>query len=239
MIKDYWVIVPAAGIGRRMGADRPKQYLPLLGRPLLSLTLRNILGWSGLAGVVVSLSEQDTYFSHLKEANHPLVHRVIGGAERADSVLSALDFLAQRVSGDTPVLVHDAARPCVSERDIYALLSDNVSSMALLARPACDTIKQSHRVGGETYVEKTVSRENIWLAQTPQRAPLNTLHSCLGKAMEQGVAVTDEASALELFGHSLQLVTGDSDNIKVTHPADIVIAETILRLRYSPTEDKR
>ncbi|WP_445354782.1 2-C-methyl-D-erythritol 4-phosphate cytidylyltransferase [Microbulbifer sp. EKSA008] len=239
MIKDYWVIVPAAGVGKRMGADRPKQYLPLLGRPLLSLTLKNILGWPGLAGVVVSLSEQDTYFPHLKEANHPLVHTVIGGAERADSVQAALDFLAERESGDTPVLVHDAARPCVSERDICALLSDEVSPMALLARPASDTLKRSHVNGGVACVEETVDRESIWLAQTPQRAPLSTLHSCLGKALEQGVAVTDEASALEFFGHSPQLVAGDSDNIKVTHPADIIIAETILRLRYSPTEDKR
>jgi len=252
----YWVVVPAAGAGKRMGADRPKQYLPLLGRPLLSLTLRNILTWPGLAGVVVALSEDDAYFSHLPEARHPQVHRVTGGAERADSVLAALHFLATREPGETPVLVHDAARPCVALEDIEALLQ--ADSIALLAQPASDTVKLAAPSpspspasgGGEPesrvpspesrlYVKQTLDRNSIWLAQTPQRAPLGLLHDCLRRGLEQGAAITDEASALELFGHSPQLVPGRRDNLKVTHPSDIVLAETILRLRYAPTEDKR
>ncbi|WP_226645887.1 2-C-methyl-D-erythritol 4-phosphate cytidylyltransferase [Microbulbifer variabilis] len=239
MITDYWVIVPAAGIGKRMGADRPKQYLPLLGRPLLSLTLRNILTWPGLAGVVVALSKDDAFFPHLKEASHPLIHTVIGGVERADSVLSALEFLAQREQADTPVLVHDAARPCVALEDIHALLDSQVAQTALLARPASDTVKRSREIGGIQCVEQTLDRKQVWLAQTPQRAPLELLRSCLSQALQQDEAVTDEASALEIFGHSPQLVEGRSDNIKVTHPTDIVVAETILRLRYAPTEDHR
>ncbi|USD22733.1 2-C-methyl-D-erythritol 4-phosphate cytidylyltransferase [Microbulbifer variabilis] len=239
MITDYWVVVPAAGVGKRMGADRPKQYLPLLGRPLLSLTLRNILSWPGLAGVVVALSKDDEFFPHLKEASHPLMHTVIGGAERADSVLSALEFLAQREHGDTPVLVHDAARPCVAMEDISALLHSQVAQTALLARQASDTVKRGSEISGVQCVEQTLDRKQIWLAQTPQRAPLALLRSCLSQALQQGEAVTDEASALEIFGHSPQLVEGRSDNIKVTHPTDIVMAETILRLRYAPTEDYR
>ncbi|MGL6160067.1 IspD/TarI family cytidylyltransferase [Microbulbifer sp.] len=281
----YWVVVPAAGVGKRMGADRPKQYLPLLGRPLLSLTLRNILSWPGLAGVVVALSEDDADFSHLPEAKHPLVYRVTGGAERADSVLAALNFLATREPPETAVLVHDAARPCVALADIEALLQ--ADSIALLAQPAGDTIKlagsretpspspspasgggeHESRVPSDSrppwrspasraplasksailpicpesrlYVEQTLDRGSIWLAQTPQRAPLGLLHSCLRRALEQGAPVTDEASALELFGHAPQLVPGRGDNLKITHPSDILLAETILRLRYAPTEDKR
>ncbi|SHF99369.1 2-C-methyl-D-erythritol 4-phosphate cytidylyltransferase [Microbulbifer donghaiensis] len=239
LVSGYWVVVPAAGVGKRMGADRPKQYLPLLGRPLLSLTLSNILTWPGLSGIVVALSADDDHFSHLAEAKHPQVHRVTGGAERADSVLAALDFLGTREPQDTPVLVHDAARPCVALEDISALLDEAVSPVALLAQPASDTVKQSAIEQGCPVVEKTLDRNHIWLAQTPQRAPLGLLHSCLRRALEQHAAITDEASALELFGHAPQLVPGQRDNIKVTHPSDIVLAETILRLRYAPTEDKR
>ena len=240
MISGYWVIVPAAGVGKRMGADRPKQYLPLLGRPMLSLTLSNILTWPGLAGVVVALSQDDPYFPHLAEAGHPLVHRVNGGAERADSVLAALNFLATREAPETPVLVHDAARPCVALADIEALLADGVAPMALLAQPASDTVKLA-RGSGEAapVVEKTLDRDSIWLAQTPQRAPLSVLHDCLRRGLEQGAPVTDEASALELFGHAPQLVPGRRDNLKVTHPTDIILAEAVLRLRYASTEEKR
>ncbi|MFA0810671.1 2-C-methyl-D-erythritol 4-phosphate cytidylyltransferase [Microbulbifer epialgicus] len=239
MITDYWVVVPAAGAGKRMGADRPKQYLPLLGRPLLSLTLHNILSWPGLAGIVVALSGEDKFFPYLKEAKHPLVHTVTGGEERADSVLAALQFLLEREDEDTPVLVHDAARPCVALDDIAALLDISTSTIALLARPASDTVKHSLSVHGVPCVEQTLDRTQIWLAQTPQRAPLGLLHSCLSRALEQGEMVTDEASALEAYGHSPQLVEGQGDNIKVTRPSDILVAETILRLRYAPTEDNR
>ncbi|MFS1524320.1 2-C-methyl-D-erythritol 4-phosphate cytidylyltransferase [Microbulbifer sp. 2304DJ12-6] len=239
MIRGYWVVVPAAGAGKRMGADRPKQYLPLMGRPLLSLTLENILSWPGLAGIVVALSNEDGFFPHLKEAQNPRIHTVIGGAERADSVLAALQYLTGRAADDTPVLVHDAARPCVALEDIGALLDEDVSSTALLARPASDTVKQSRILGGAPCAEQTLDRERIWLAQTPQRAPLQLLYACLSQALKQGKTVTDEASALEMYGHSPQLVAGQGDNLKVTHPSDILVAEAILRLRYAPTEDKQ
>lgn len=239
MSNEFWVVVPAAGVGKRMGADRPKQYLPLLGRPLLSLTLRNILTWPGLSGVVVAISQDDSYFAHLPEAQHSLVHTVTGGAERADSVLAALNYLATRESDDTTVLVHDAARPCVSLEDISALLHTDVSDMALLAQPASDTVKLSRNEQDCNLVDKTLDRTLIWLAQTPQKAPLAILQSCLRKGLEQGAAITDEASALELFGYAPQLVPGRRDNFKVTHPTDIILAETVLRLRYASTEDKR
>ncbi|WP_346839392.1 2-C-methyl-D-erythritol 4-phosphate cytidylyltransferase [Microbulbifer sp. SAOS-129_SWC] len=237
MITDYWVVVPAAGAGKRMGADRPKQYLPLLGRPMLSLTLRNILTWPGLAGIVVAVADDDSDFNHLAEAEHPKVQRVTGGAERADSVLAALNFLATRIPGETPVLVHDAARPCIALDDVEALL--RAGPVALLAQPASDTVKASRKEGERDLVERTLDRSGIWLAQTPQRAPLALLQDCLRRALERQLAVTDESSALEQFGQAPQLVPGRRDNIKVTHPYDIYLAEAILRLRFAPTEDNR
>ncbi|KUJ81644.1 2-C-methyl-D-erythritol 4-phosphate cytidylyltransferase [Microbulbifer flavimaris] len=239
MISGYWVVVPAAGAGRRMGADQPKQYLPLLGRPILSLTLRNILTWPGLAGVVVAISADDRDFEHLPEARDSRVHPVQGGAERADSVLAALNFLAPKVSPATQVLVHDAARPCVAVEDIEALLAAE-SASALLARPASDTVKLGQKsAAGISSIEKTLDRSRIWLAQTPQRAPLSRLHSALREALERGDPVTDEASALEFAGDHPQLVLGRSDNLKLTHPEDIPLAEAVLRLRFAAVEGNR
>ncbi|WP_237065971.1 2-C-methyl-D-erythritol 4-phosphate cytidylyltransferase [Microbulbifer guangxiensis] len=239
MIAGYWVIVPAAGAGSRMGADRPKQYLPLLGRPILSLTLRNVLTWPGVAGVVVAIAPDDNDFEYLPESRDSRVYQVHGGSERADSVLAALNFLAPKVSPDTQVLVHDAARPCVAVEDIEALLASGAPS-ALLARPASDTVKLGRPLGDNgTTVERTLDRSRIWLAQTPQRAPLGQLHSALREALERGDPVTDEASALEFAGESPRLVAGRSDNLKVTHPEDIPLAEAVLRLRFAAVEGTR
>lgn len=113
------------------------------------------------------------HFSPPEEASHPLIHTVIGGVERADSVLSALEFLAQREQADTPVLVHDAARPCVALEDIHALLHSQVAQTALLARPASDTVKRSRDKGGIPCVEQTLDRKQVWLAQTPSEPLLS------------------------------------------------------------------
>ena len=229
----YWVIVPAAGSGKRMGADKPKQYLPLLGKPLIAHTLESILNWPGLAGVVVAIAESDRAFAELAEANNPLVHTVIGGAERADSVLAALDFLSAHQDPDTIVLVHDAARPLVSAADIQALLA--AGPMALLAQPASDTVKRAARDGTDVVVAQTLPREQIWLAQTPQKAPLYTLLESLRQGLASNpAAITDEASALELAGFKPQLVPACRSNFKVTHPADLILAEALLQHRQQP-----
>lgn len=229
----YWVIVPAAGSGKRMGADKPKQYLPLLGKPLIAHTLQNIFNWPGLAGIVVAIAESDRTFATLPESQNPLVHTVIGGAERADSVLAALDYLSARAAPDTSVLVHDAARPLVNRDDIQKLIS--ADPMALLAQPASDTVKQAAPEAhseGKSLVARTLPREQIWLAQTPQKAPLATLHQCLQRGLtENPTAITDEASALELAGFQPQLVRACRSNFKVTHPADLILAEALLQHR--------
>lgn len=226
----YWVIVPAAGAGKRMGADKPKQYLPLNGKPLIAHTLENILSWPGLNGIVVALAADDTEFATLDCAQDARVQTVTGGTERADSVLAALDYLSEREVPETPVLVHDAARPLVSVEDIQKLLA--AAPMALLAQPASDTVKLSQSGDGKTKVAQTLPRDQIWLAQTPQKSPLGPLREALQRALiENPKAVTDEASALELAGYHPELVAASRSNFKITHPADLILAEALLHHR--------
>lgn len=228
----YWAIVPAAGSGKRMGAGKPKQYLPLAGKPLIAHTLENILQWPGLAGVIVAIAADDSEFEHLAAAQDSRVHTVTGGAERADSVLAALDFLSERAAPETSVLVHDAARPMVSRKDIESLLA--AGTTALLAQPASDTIKQSRDKSVEPTVEQTLPRDRIWLAQTPQKAPLAVLHDALKAGLAQAPeTITDEASALELAGYHPQLVPACRSNFKITHPADLILAEALLQHRQT------
>lgn len=226
----YWAIVPAAGTGKRMGADKPKQYLPLNGKPLIAHTLENILGWPGLKGIVVAITADDTEFATLDCAQDARVHTVTGGTERADSVLAALDYLSEREAPETPVLVHDAARPLVSVQDIQKLLA--AAPMALLAQPASDTVKLSQTGDGNTEVAQTLPRDQIWLAQTPQKAPLGPLREALQRGLrENPKAITDEASALELAGFHPELVAACRSNFKITHPADLLLAEALLKHR--------
>lgn len=234
----YWVVVPAAGSGKRMGAGKPKQYLPLLGRPLIAHTLQNILEWPELAGIVVAIAADDREFAQLAEADNPLVHTVTGGAERADSVLAALDYLRARVAPHTSVLVHDAARPLVSVEDIQRLTAPGSDAMALLAQPANDTVKLAIESEGKSLVSETLPRQQIWLAQTPQKAPLATLWQCLQQGLVANPkGITDEASALELAGYHPQLIPARHSNFKVTHPSDLVLAEALLRHRQQGAEN--
>lgn len=226
----YWVVVPAAGAGKRIGADKPKQYLPLNGKPLLAHTLENILGWPGLKGIVVAIAADDTEFATLRCAQDARIQTVTGGVERADSVLAALDYLSERQAPETPILVHDAARPLVNVDDIQQLLA--AAPMALLAQPASDTVKLSQTEGSKTQVRQTLPREQIWLAQTPQKAPLGILRETLQRGLaENPNAITDEARALELAGFHPELVAACPSNFKITHPADLLLAEALLQHR--------
>jgi 2-C-methyl-D-erythritol 4-phosphate cytidylyltransferase len=217
----FWVIIPAAGIGSRMRADRPKQYLPLAGRPLIEHTLECFFDHPGLRAVVVCLAADDPYWPELSCASHPLILRVTGGAERADSVLNGLDQL--RAAGAAPadwVLVHDAARPNLARSDLDRLLAELREDPVggLLGVPARDTLK---RVGSDGRVAQTVDRSVIWQAYTPQMFRLGALRDALAAALAAGVPVTDESSAMEYAGHAPRLVEGRADNLKVTRPEDL------------------
>ncbi len=220
-----WAIVPAAGAGTRMQAGKPKQYLPLAGQCLLDHTLARLLRVPGLTGVVVALSKDDNQWPMCIHARHPRVTVVPGGATRADSVLAALDYLAVQGEEHGWVLVHDAARPCVTPGCIERLLAAaDTEDGAILARPLTDTVK---RARGEVITE-TLDRGELWGAQTPQLFPRAALRAWLAQALAEGLAVTDEASAAEYAGKQPRLVLGRSDNIKITHPEDMVLAEAIL-----------
>ncbi len=223
----FWGVVPAAGSGARMGADCPKQYLELQGVAILQHTLDALLALPLLDTVMVALAAGDQRWQTLPAARDQRVETTPGGAERADSVLACLAALEGRASAADWVLVHDAARPCISQAElehlVQALRDDPVGG--LLALPVSETVK---RADDQQRVSATVARDGLWLAQTPQMFRYGMLRSALESAAEQGLTVTDEASALEQAGHAPRLVAGAATNIKVTRPADLPVAERFL-----------
>jgi 2-C-methyl-D-erythritol 4-phosphate cytidylyltransferase len=204
-----------------MGADRPKQYLTYAGKTLLEHTLDCFLDHPGLRGLVVSLAEHDTWWSHLACARHPGIHRASGGQQRCDSVLNALLKLSELGAGSRDwVLVHDAARPNLAASDLDRLLSElaHDETGGLLAVPAKDTLK---RAASDGRVSETLDRSVVWHAFTPQMFRLGPLQRALADALVAGVTVTDEASAMEWAGFAPRLIEGRGDNIKITRPEDL------------------
>jgi 2-C-methyl-D-erythritol 4-phosphate cytidylyltransferase len=226
---NLWVIVPAAGIGRRMRSEIPKQYLALDGHSVLEHSLQRLALLPGVSEIIVVLAPDDTFWpkQRLDLISHTLT-TVVGGKERCDSVLSGLRALADRAQTDDWVLVHDAARPCVRVSDIQQLVDqcrlDPVGG--LLAMPVRDTMKRADASGR---VEKTVAREQLWHALTPQMFRYDKLVRALEQAQQQNVHVTDEAMAMELAGMQAKLVEGHADNIKITRPEDLALAAFYLR----------
>ncbi|WP_411562080.1 2-C-methyl-D-erythritol 4-phosphate cytidylyltransferase [Pseudomonas shirazensis] len=217
----FWAVIPAAGVGARMAADRPKQYLQLGGRTIIEHSLDCFLGHPTLKGVVVSIAADDPYWPGLACANDARIQRAAGGRERADSVLNALLLLhAQGAADGDWVLVHDAARPNLARSDLDRLLAELADDAVggLLAVPARDTLKRADSNGR---VSATVDRSTIWQAFTPQMFRLGALHRALAECLVSDVTVTDEASAMEWSGLAPRLVEGRSDNIKVTRPEDL------------------
>ncbi|NQD92142.1 2-C-methyl-D-erythritol 4-phosphate cytidylyltransferase [Pseudomonas sp. CrR25] len=227
----FWVLVPAAGIGSRMAADRPKQYLPLAGQTILEHSLACFLDHPQLQGVVVSLAVDDPYWPTLACAQDARIERADGGRERADSVLSGLLRLNELGAREQDwVLVHDAARPNLARSDLDLLLAELADDPVggLLAVPARDTLK---RAGADGRVRETVDRAVIWQAYTPQMFRLGLLHRALAEALVAGVVITDEASAIEWAGYAPRLIEGRADNLKVTRPEDL---QSLARLWRQP-----
>ena len=225
-----WAVIPAAGIGQRMQSDIPKQYLPLAGSTVIENTIHRLLAASQVKGLSISLRHDDQYWSSVNiESSKPVI-RAEGGAERCDSVLNAMKALAEyddfNIDNDW-VLVHDAVRPCVRLDDLDRLIEQVTSneSGGLLALPVRDTMK---RASESQSVQVTVDREGLWHALTPQLFPYRALREALIKAMEEGVTVTDESSAMEHAGYAPKLVEGHEDNIKITRPNDLRLAELFI-----------
>ena len=224
----YFAIVPAAGSGSRFGAEMPKQYLGLLGRPLIYHTLAALVACPSINRVWVVLSPDDPFWSNYdwSDLGSKLETVRCGGASRAESVSNGLRAAATAAADDDWILVHDAARPCLSAEMLGNLLADLAEDPVggILAVPVADTLK---RADDTQRVASTELREGLWQAQTPQMFR----YACLCEALKKNLAVTDEAGAVEALGLKPKLVCGDATNLKVTYPADLALAAMILRGR--------
>ena len=226
-----WALVPAGGQGLRMQAPLPKQYLPLLGRPVILHTLERLCTYPRVRGVMVGISDQDRHWQALIPmlANLPkFLGKYPGGETRAHTVLNGLKALIKHAKSEDWVLVHDAVRPCVRHADIDKLIAavSNDQEGGFLAFPVSDTVK---RADNEGRVVETVRREGLWRAATPQMFRIGALVSALESALKQGSEITDEASAIEAAGGHPRVVACHADNIKITLSEDLALAEMYLK----------
>ncbi|MAZ04966.1 2-C-methyl-D-erythritol 4-phosphate cytidylyltransferase [Marinobacter sp. SS8-8] len=224
-----WLIVPAAGIGQRMQADHPKQYLRIDQRCILDITLSRLMDSAPFAGCMVPLHPADHWWPETEASRDSRIQTCAGGSERACSVLSALHALAEQVADDDWILVHDAARPCIHARDLANLVDRLFTHPVggLLASPVADTLKKAGQ-GELPEVSETVDRSGLWRALTPQMFRYRLLVESLESALAEGLSITDESSAIEFSGNMPVLVEGRPDNLKITVPADLALAGFIL-----------
>lgn len=230
-----WAVIPAAGVGARMQADRPKQYLEVAGKSILEHTLRSFDKHPEIQGIMLVISEDDAYWPDLDVQLDTPLYIAPGGEERCHSVLSGLSALQSHAKPSDWVLVHDAARPCLRQSDLSKLidtLNDHPVG-GLLALPVRDTLK---RGGKNDAVEETVNRDQLWHALTPQMFRLADLHQALSDVIANDRIVTDEAQAIEMMGRSPRLVEGYPDNVKVTRPFDLALATQFLLSQESDNE---
>lgn len=237
---NYWAVVPAAGLGRRMGAEKPKQYLQLLNKTVIEHSLAPFCDHPLIAGIVVAIAEDDPHWQALAVSRHPKISRAKGGEERRHSVLNGLNCLAARAADDDWVLVHDAARPCVKATDLDLLIAavKDHAVGGLLAAPLSDTVKRAEQGGGlaegpapgaTCEVQTTVNRDGLWRALTPQMFRLAALRESLAAVVAQRGVATDEAQAMESQGRKPRLVPAGAHNIKIARPEDLALAEFYLR----------
>ena len=213
------------------GQGAPKQYLEIQGKTILQHTLEKISRIESLDGIVLVLAENDSWWPQLDiNISTPLL-TVTGGAERANSVVNGLNALAEKAQDNDWVLVHDVVRPCVSVEEINSLIEAlaNNDTGGILAAPVTETLKEVSATNTDRKtVARTVPRENYWLAKTPQMFRYGLLKAALEDALDKSASMTDEAHAMESAGHAVTLVQSSSDNIKITHEEDLLLAESIL-----------
>jgi 2-C-methyl-D-erythritol 4-phosphate cytidylyltransferase len=226
-----WAVVPAAGVGHRMQASQPKQFLVLAGQTLIERSVAALLRNSAIAGVVVVVANNDATTDQLLPKQARLHIAPVGASTRAESVMNGLDWVIKNLSASPSdwALVHDAARPGLSQPALQRLIDSVLANQkgAILALPPADTVKQA-AVGydsGPPSVHQTIDRATVWLAQTPQMFRLGLL----AQALKQASNVTDEASAMEAAGHEVQLILGERRNLKVTVPEDLVMLEALIK----------
>jgi 2-C-methyl-D-erythritol 4-phosphate cytidylyltransferase len=221
-----WTIIPASGIGQRMQAELPKQYLKLSEKTIIEHTLDKMLSHDAISGAVVVLDSNDKHWDKLNyQTDKPLI-LATGGEQRQHSVFNGLEKLLSTINQDCFVLVHDAVRPLVAHADITQLIeiAHQHKDGALLAAPVADTLKQQDLQGNS---QQTISRVGLWRAFTPQIFRASLLSKALQYVMERQLAVTDDASAMEAMGLKPKLVPGSAENIKITLAEDLLLAKKI------------
>jgi 2-C-methyl-D-erythritol 4-phosphate cytidylyltransferase len=221
-------LIPAAGRSVRFGGTTLKQYAHLLGMPVIAHSISAVQHHPSVTTVTVALAPDDGIFEPLMRPLFPTVRTVEGGEFRAQTVMNGVDFIRQDADDDDWVLVHDAARPCLSVDSLHDLIRAGLGSVggAILARPVSDTLKLADEGG---LIEKTVDRSRYWAAQTPQLFRLGALAEHLAAALAAGESPTDDAAAMERGGVQPLLVPGAASNIKITGSEDLALAEYILR----------
>ena len=221
-------LIPAAGRSVRFGGTTLKQYAHLLGLPVIAHSIAALERNDAVESVTVALALDDGIFEQLVHPSHPSVQTVTGGDSRAQTVMNGLRFIIEQHPDCEWVLVHDAARPCLSSADLARLLDEGLKSDsgAILAVPVHDTLKLADETG---LIEQTVDRSHFWAAQTPQLFRIRELVWNLEATFSAGLNPTDEASAMEFAGVRPLLVAGSSSNIKITGAEDLALAEYILQ----------
>ncbi len=226
--KSVHALVPAAGHSVRFGGTTLKQYAHLLGLPVIHHSISAVIRHDAVLSVTVALASDDGIFDELVRPAFPEARTVTGGDSRAQTVMNGLHSILSHDPEAEWVLVHDAARPCLSFSDLTRLLDQGLQNPegAILATPVTDTLKLAD---GDGRIESTVDRSRYWAAQTPQLFPIRELAANLEEALSAGLAPTDEAASMERAGKRPLLVQGSSTNIKITGTEDLALAEFILQ----------
>ena len=224
----YWVVIPAAGIGRRMGGDIPKQYVSVNGKTIVEHTIDNFIGRKEIENICIAISESDKYWPALPISKNKKMITTIGGSERYESVYNGLCALKDKANNDDWVLVHDAVRPCLKKSIIDRLITDINSNDVggILALPCFETMK---KVNNNRHIEETINREIIWRAQTPQVFKYKKLLLAIENAINENIHITDEAMAMEILNYKPIVIMGDEKNIKITHQTDLKHLELFLK----------
>lgn len=234
----YWAIVPAAGTGQRFGSQLAKQFQPIGEKMVADHSLGRLLAISSIRKILVPCDTSHGHWARVHSAGSQRVELIDGGAERVHSVLYGLRALADSAKSDDWVLVHDMARPCITSADINRLINQLVDHPVggILATPVSDTLKKIQSTGmvQVAAIQETLDRRDCFAAQTPQMFRYGLLVRALETMLQEQQLPTDEASAIEYIGEQAMIVEGRSDNIKITHPQDLVIAQAIMD--YQETE---
>ena len=224
-----WVVIPAAGIGKRMGVDIPKQYITVCDKAIIEHTVEKFTSRNDLQGILVALSNSDQHWSTLELSKNNKITTVTGGEERYKSVYNALCSLKNKADDDDWILVHDAVRPCITTSEIDQFIADldHLNGIGgILALPCFETMKKANT---NHEIEETIDRKFIWHAQTPQMFRYKKLFLAIEIIMNENIFITDEAMAMELAGYKPMLIQGTHSNIKITDQNDLKYLESFLR----------